>query len=84
VFDFIKYAQDNKVSITIIPRPGKREIGTVVQDGRCSISGNIERGREQEGLDRMLAELGRRRAHFIGGLERSRKAEELEKFWRNE
>ncbi len=84
MFDIIDYAQKNKVSITVIPHKGKDDIGIMIQDGGYAVPGIIHPGREQEELDRLLASLGRRRAQFIGEMERSRRAAEIERFWRNE
>ena len=89
MFDLIKYAEENKCSVTMTPvfekygKDGKRLYAWKVviesESGKCD---GIVDCITPEYLDSMLARIGSQYAERYGNIEQSRRRAEMERFWK--
>lgn len=89
MFDLIKYAEENRCSVTMTPvfeeydKDGKRLYAWKViiesESGKCD---GIVDCITPEYLDTMLARIGSQYAERYGNIEQSRRRAEMERFWK--
>lgn len=95
MFDVIRYALENEVSVEIIPlgsgsgiRIRLRDIGSAAQESLAILPGEMAEAVSPDGLvegrcDVLLAMIGKRKASHEAWAEESRKRAQIENFYRD-